>query len=167
MNRWYVAQTQVNAELKAQYHLKRQGFDCYLPTFLKRRRHARKVDTVSAPLFPRYIFIRRDLSHESWRVIHSTIGISHLICQNDLPTPVPVGVIEKFKDNVDDKGNVNMALIMKLAVGEKIQITMGAFVNQIGKFESLCSDGRVNVLMELLGRPITVRLPVSAVYASA
>ena len=167
MNRWYVAQTQFKAELKAQYHLRRQGFDCYLPTFLKRRRHARKVDTVSAPLFPRYIFIHRDLSQEGWRAIHSTIGISHLICQNNLPTPVPIGVVEKFKDNEDDKGNVNMASIMKLAVGEKIQITMGAFVNQIGTFDSLCSDGRVRVLLELLGRPIGVRLPVSAIYACA
>ena len=77
------------------------------------------------------------------------------------------GVIEKLKDTEDNNGSVNIASIMKLAVGEKIQITMGAFVNQIGKFESLCADGRVSVLLELLGRPIAVRLPASAVYACA
>ena len=42
--RWYVVQTQVNGELKAAQNLVRQGFEVYLPRYLKRRRHARKID---------------------------------------------------------------------------------------------------------------------------
>ena len=55
---WYVAQTQANAENKAVAHLARQGFATYLPRYLKRRSHARRVDVVAAPLFPRYLFVR-------------------------------------------------------------------------------------------------------------
>ena len=32
---WFVAKTQPNGEIKAQYHLKRQGFDVYLPQSFK------------------------------------------------------------------------------------------------------------------------------------
>ena len=44
---WYVVQTQPHAETKASLHLVRQGFATYLPRYLKRRRHARRVDTVA------------------------------------------------------------------------------------------------------------------------
>ena len=42
--RWYVVQTQVNGEARAAQNLMRQGFEIYLPRYLKRRRHARKID---------------------------------------------------------------------------------------------------------------------------
>ena len=67
--RWYVAQTQPNAENKALAHLARQGFVTYLPRFLKRRRHARRIDVVAAPLFPRYLFIAIDMSMQRWRSV--------------------------------------------------------------------------------------------------
>ena len=43
---WYVVQTHAIAEMKASMHLGRQGFEVYLPRFLKRRRHARRVEIV-------------------------------------------------------------------------------------------------------------------------
>ena len=59
---WYVVQTQVHAERKAAAHLNRQGFATYLPAYMKRRRHARQVQNVIAPLFPRYLFVAVDQS---------------------------------------------------------------------------------------------------------
>ncbi|MGH9550353.1 MAG: transcription termination/antitermination NusG family protein, partial [Terriglobales bacterium] len=50
--KWYVVQTHPYAETKAAAHLGRQGFETYLPRYVKRRRHARRVNTVAAPLFP-------------------------------------------------------------------------------------------------------------------
>ena len=42
--RWYVVQTQANGEAKAAEHLRRQGYEIYLPRYLKRRRHAPVAD---------------------------------------------------------------------------------------------------------------------------
>lgn len=67
--RWYVVQTQINAEAKAAEHLALQGFSLYLPRYLKRRSHARKVDTVARPLFPRYLFVAMDVAVQRWRSI--------------------------------------------------------------------------------------------------
>jgi hypothetical protein len=52
-SRLYVAHTQVHGEPKAAADLSRQGFKVYLPGYLRRRRHARRVEIVPGPLFPR------------------------------------------------------------------------------------------------------------------
>ena len=74
--RWFVAHTQPHAEVKATAHLARQGFQIYFPRYLKRRRHARKVDFVAQPLFPRYMFVAIDMATQRWRSIQSTFGVS-------------------------------------------------------------------------------------------
>ena len=167
MKRWYVARTHANAETKAQFNLLRQGFECYLPTILKRRSHARKVENVSRPLFPRYLFICRNLDNECWRAIHSTIGVSHLVCQNERPVPVPEGVIERLRQHEDDKGHVKIGSLMPFGIGQKVLITAGAFTDQIGHFERLCADGRISILLELLGRHVAVQVPAGAVSTCA
>ena len=78
---WYVVQTQVNAEAKAARNLMRQGFEIYLPRYLKRRSHARKIEKVAAPLFPRYLFVCVDMEKQRWRSIQSTFGVSRLVDQ--------------------------------------------------------------------------------------
>ena len=85
--RWFVAHTHPHAEGKATTHLNRQGFGIYFPRYLKRRRHARRIETVAAPLFPRYLFVAIDLNIQRWRSIYSTVGVSRLVCNGDDPTP--------------------------------------------------------------------------------
>ncbi len=104
--RWYVVQTQANAENKAVAHLRRQGFATYLPRYLKRRRHARRVDTVAAPLFPRYLFVEIDMAIQRWRSIYSTVGVSRLVCNGDCPVPVPDAVISSLRSRENASGFV-------------------------------------------------------------
>src|SRR6478752_1032989 len=87
-SRWYAVQSHPNAENKAVAHLARQGFTTYLPRYLRRRRHARRVEMVATPLFPRYLFVTIDMTRQRWRSIYSTIGVSRLVCAGDTPTPV-------------------------------------------------------------------------------
>ena len=67
------------------------GFETYLPRYEKRRRHARRVETVAAPLFPRYLFVAIDLASQRWRSIHSTIGVSRLVCNGEDPAVLADG----------------------------------------------------------------------------
>src|SRR3569832_1343226 len=92
--RWYVVQSQPNAERKAIAHLESQGFATYLPRYLKRRSHARRVEIVPAPLFPRYQFVGFDLTTQLWRSIFSTIGVARRVCNGELPTAISNQIIE-------------------------------------------------------------------------
>ena len=122
---WYVVQTQPNAESKAVAHLGRQGFATYLPRYLKRRRHARRIDVVTAPLFPRYLFVEIDMAIQRWRSIYSTIGVSRLVCTGDVPTPVPGHVVAMLKDREDAAGFIQLDRQPLFRVGDKIRVLEG------------------------------------------
>src|ERR1700738_5075035 len=106
--RWYVVQTRPQSEGRAAAHLERQGFEIYFPRYLKRRRHARRVETVAVPLFPRYMFVAIDLAVQRWRSIQSTIGVARLVCNGDHPAEVQDSIIKGFKRGEDDRGFVRL-----------------------------------------------------------
>ena len=156
--RWYVAQTQVHAELKALQHLKRQGFDVYLPRYLKQRRHARRVERVAAPVFSRYLFVSIDLTSQRWYSIRSTIGISRLIQQGERPVAVPDAIIAGLKSREDADGYVQLEQRPRFAPGDQVRISDGAFCDCLGLYDSINGTDRSAILLDLLGRKVRVIL---------
>jgi len=77
--RWFVAYTLPKSERRAVLHLGAQGFRTYLPEFQKTIRHARRLRTIRAPLFPRYLFVILDLERDRWLSVRSTFGISRVV----------------------------------------------------------------------------------------
>lgn len=167
MKRWYVVQTQAGAEEKAVAHLGRQGFDTYLPRYAKRRRHARRVDTVTVPLFPRYLFVGMDLEAQRWRAVHSTAGVSRLVCNGETPAAVPTGVVEEIRHREDDQGLVRLTEPARFREDDPVRITEGPLADRIGLFSTLSDDQRVVVLLDMLGRRVRVRVPAGSVDACA
>lgn len=167
MDRWYVVHTQPHAEAKALSHLRNQGFRPYLPRIAKRRRHARKVEEIAAPLFPRYLFVRLDLAAEQWRAIRSTVGVADLVIHGDAPAPVPNGVVEAIRAREDERGLVVLGSAADFRRGDRVTIAEGALEGCVGLFEAATDDERVVVLLELLGREVRVRVPPTALRASA
>ena len=94
--RWYVVYTQPNGESRADAHLRRQGYVTFLPKLLRRRRHARKIELVSRPLFPRYIFVKMDIASQGWHAIRSTFGVTGLVGGETGPQPVQDGIVESI-----------------------------------------------------------------------
>jgi transcriptional antiterminator RfaH len=163
---WYVVQTQPNAESKVIVHLGRQGFATYLPRYLKRRRHARRVDVVAAPLFPRYLFVEIDVAIHRWRSICSTIGVSRLICVGELPTPVPGNVVATLKNRENANGLIQLERQPQFRVGDKIRVRDGIFSDCLGLYDGMPDRDRVAVLLDLLGRKVRVLLDAEAVAAA-
>lgn len=164
--RWFVAHTHPHAEGKATAHLNRQGFEIYLPRYLKRRRHARRIETVAAPLFPRYLFVAIDLNAQRWRSIYSTIGISRLVCNGDDPTPVPAGVVEALKGREDTNGFIKLDSRPRFRAGDKIRVLEGAFSSCLGLFEGMAERERIAILLDLLGRKVRVIMDADLVAAA-
>jgi transcriptional antiterminator RfaH len=164
--RWFVVHTQPHAEGKATTHLNRQGFEIYFPRYLKRRRHARRIETVAAPLFPRYLFVAIDLSVQRWRSIYSTVGVSRLVCNGDDPTPVPDGIVEALRQREDTNGFIKLDPRAPFRAGEKIRVLDGAFSSCLGLFEGMAERERVAILLDLLGRKVRVVLDADLVAAA-
>ena len=166
MERWFVVHAQPNAEAKAVRHLRNQGFRPYLPLYAKQRRHARRVEIVAAPLFPRYLFVRLDPALERWRAIRSTIGVADLVCRGETPAPVPDGIVEAIRASEDERGLVVLRGA-DFRKGDRVAIAEGALEGCVGLFEAMSDDARVIVLLDLLGREVRVRVSPAALRASA
>jgi len=155
---WYLVHTQAFAEMKAASHLRRQGFSIYLPRYLKRRSHARRVETIAAPLFPRYMFVVVDQMTQRWRSIHSTVGVNHLVCNGDEPAIVPPGIISELRAREDEHGFIRLDIGSQFKPGDKVRVVDGAFHDCLGIFERVTDRERVAILLDLLGRKVRVVL---------
>jgi transcriptional antiterminator RfaH len=164
--RWYVVHTHVHAEMKAASHLERQGYGVYLPRYLKRRRHARRVETVAAPLFPRYLFVTIDRVAQRWRSIQSTIGVTHLVCNGEAPAFVTDAVVADLRGREDERGYIQLDNRPRFARGDKVRVVDGVFDACFGLFDGMADRDRVAILLDLLGRKVRVVLDGESVAAA-
>jgi hypothetical protein len=94
--RWHVVQYERASELKAAIEIVRRGFPVYLPTITKTRHHNHRLEEVTVPRFPPYLFTQFDAERDSWGTLLSTeakrAGIVKVLCKviNDRPYPIPV-----------------------------------------------------------------------------
>jgi transcriptional antiterminator RfaH len=164
--RWYVAQTRPHGEIKASLHLGRQGFETYLPRYLRKRRHARRVDTVASALYPGYVFVAIDLGVQRWRSIQSTIGVSRLVCRGEDPAAVPEGVVEELKRRQDEGGLIRLEHRARFSPGDTVRVVAGALGDCLGLYEGMDDRERVAILLDLLGRKVRVFLVSDLVDAA-
>lgn len=162
MKQWYVVQTHVNKEQTALENLERQNFHAYYPVYKKQRKHARKVETVKAALFPRYLFVEFDIEKDRWRAVQSTIGVSHLICHGIKPTPVPGEIIEAIQQREVEPGLIELSP-PPLKAGQKLMITEGPFEGYQALFETASADQRITVLLSYMNQHLKVKTARSAV----
>jgi len=167
MTAWCAVQTQVRCEDKAAFHLRRQGYTVFLPKHLKRRKHARRIDWVPAPLFPRYLFISLDPRAGQWWSIRSTVGVISLIMTGTFPATVPDEIIDEIKARQDEKGLVKLRAGCGFKRGDRVRIIDGPLNDLEGLFDGLNDEDRVTVLLDLMGREVKVRVPLEIVYACA
>jgi transcription elongation factor/antiterminator RfaH len=158
--RWYLVSTGPHQEQRALANLERQGFRPFLPRILKSVRHARSIRLVRAPLFPRYVFLPLNLERDRWLSVRSTFGVSSLYMAGARPGPVPEGVVEAFVDLVD--GTELTRLDAGLAVGDAVRVLFGPFADLVGTLCRLDDNGRVRVLLDIMGKSTPVSLPRSA-----
>ena len=166
MKQWYVVHTQANREHTATSHLKRQGFEVYLPIYQKTLNHARSVKLVTRPLFQRYLFVRVNAKMQRWRSINGTIGVSYLITNGEKPVPTPRGIVEAIQGREDNQGLVMMSPPV-YAIGQRLEVVEGPMATSTVFFQKFSDNNkRVLVLLEMLGRKVRTSLPATTVAAA-
>jgi transcription antitermination factor NusG len=154
--RWYAVHTLPFAERRAEAQLENQHFSTFLPKRQKTIRHARKLSTVIAPFFPRYLFVALDLNRDRWRSVNGTFGVSSLIMGGDLPCPAPHGIVESMVSVADAEGVLQLHSDLK--VGAPVRLAAGPFAEQLGILDRLDDSGRIRVLLNIFGRQVAVCL---------
>lgn len=155
---WCVVHTQPLKEQVASRHLIEQGFEVYLPQFRKTRRHARKVDEVLAPLFPRYLFVGMDMEVARFHAINGTRGVAYLLMQKDRPALVPTDVVEQLRAQEAPDGTVSMDCLQMFTKGDKVFVREGMFKDQYATFVGYTDSQRVEILLQFLGRDVKIQV---------
>ena len=158
MRQWYVVHSHANAESRALTNLARQDYDTWLPLYRKTRRHARRIETVLRPLFPRYLFVRVDLQAEVWRPILSTMGVSDLVSGADGPLPVGDAIVDGLKMQASEDGHFDLRP-SPFQPGDRVRIRVGPLADLEGIFQLESDAERVMVLLKLMGRAVRVTVP--------
>src|SRR5271165_1419975 len=128
--RWYAVHTLPFGEKRAAAQLQNQDYGAFLPKRQKTIRHARKLSTITAPFFPRYLFVALDLDRHRWRSVNGTLGVSSLVMVGERPCPAPHGVVESLVAVADTEGVLQLHSDLK--VGSPVRLSAGPFADQLG-----------------------------------
>lgn len=165
MSRWYAVNTHPHQEDRAERNLQRQGYATFLPVQRKTRRHARRIDTVRATLFPSYMFVSLDIETQAWSPINSSYGVRRIIHQNGRPAALPDRFVAGLQGATDEDGFV-VEDVETFKIGDRLRILAGPFADRIGAMVRLPAGDRITVMLDLLGREVQVSAPRNAITAA-
>jgi transcription antitermination factor NusG len=151
---WYAAYVRPGHELRVAHALAERGFDAFCPVETVWRRHSRKREAVSRPLFVRYLFVAIDHPRQSFLTATSTDGLDRLLGA-PRPREVPAAVIEGLRQ-AQGEGLFNHTQRRKphrFRSGQTVEITGGPFTGFLAEVIDAGGDGkrRVRVLFQALG----------------
>lgn len=150
MDHWYLIQFKPNSHRLAESNLHRQGFETFLPMQQITRRKASRFVNDLKPLFPGYMFIKVNAKRVPWRTINSTIGVSRLVSFGGKPKAVPRQLISGLMLRYDTSGTLLTA--NSLNYGDSVEMLSGPFSNFIATVDTIDSEQRIWVLVELMGQ---------------
>ncbi|WP_183564156.1 UpxY family transcription antiterminator [Mucilaginibacter sp. SP1R1] len=140
--KWLVVYTRPRWEKKVDRLLKRQGIESYCPLRYMESQWADRKKEISLPLFSSYVFVRVNLREES--MVLYCLGVLGYVYYMQRPAVVRDEVIEEIRRNLTLYKDVEIINLQSIAIGDRVQVKQGAFINQLGQVVQI--NGK-NVLM--------------------
>ena len=158
---WYLLKTKPNAHSTACEHLKRQGFDVFLPLIIKTTKKNGKFFDAKAPLFPGYLFMRAAVDPVPWNSVNGTRGISMAVTLDGVYRPVSTHIIEGLQCRCDDYSVIQS--LDDIFPGDRVKIERGPFAEFICTVEQIKDGQRAWVLIDLLQQQTRGEVSLDAV----
>jgi transcriptional antiterminator RfaH len=162
--RWHIAFVQPQSEAKAIAHLPRCITPYWPRLFKKVKGRCGTTRQVEKPMFPGYLFVRFGVHTPNWQRIFTSPGlrpINTLLCINGHYATLPEDAMAKIgrtenalrlQENLPRK-------LMPFKQGETVRIEEGPFCGFYAEVSDLDDQGRIGLLMEILGRVSRIYIP--------
>lgn len=164
MHKWYVVQVLSTHEKKAKKNLEDNrevmGMTGVIDQIVLPTENVSEVKqgqqrVVEKRLWPGYLLIKMTLNDDSWQYVKNTAGVIDFLGGGS-PTSLSDREIEELMRDLQDKQQ-KVTQRHKFAVGDRIKITDGVFVNFIGTVTEVFHDkGRLSVMVNIFGRETRV-----------
>ena len=163
---WYLIHTKPRQERIALLNLEQQGFACYMPMMALEKVLRGVIGVADEPLFPRYIFIQlaTEMSSKSWSPIRSTRGVNRLVSFGNQPAKVDEHLVQALRAH---EKKLNEAPRRWLEAGESVLLVEGAFAGVEGIFQMTDPEGRALVLIEMMCKPVQIKITPGQLRAVA
>jgi transcriptional antiterminator RfaH len=160
---WYCARTKPKHEHIAAANLRKYlGLEVFHPQLRVERSTQRGLVRLVEPLFPCYVFVRC-LIHDRLNEIRYTNGVSSIVHFADRIPSVSDTVIEELRACFNSEEP--MPVEETLQPGAEVQVGDGAFAGMRASVLRVLPAGRrVQVLLDILGRPTEVELDRRSVF---
>ena len=169
---WYVVHSYAGYENKVKTNLESRIsslnmedyiFQIEVPTEEVTEVKGGKRQQVVRKKLPGYLFVRMDLTDESWSAVRNTPGVTGFVGQTSRPTPLTVD--EVVKQLAPPKQKVVVAQkAVDFEVGESITVTDGPFATLPATINEINLDSqKLKVLVSIFGRETPVELSFNQV----
>lgn len=158
---WYVVNTKPHQEQRAAGTLEGLALETFCPMIRERRLIRRKMQTVTAPLFPGYLFAKFTLE-EAYRKVSFARGVRRVVAFGSVPIPVSEDMIREIQDRLTESNAVlgNTRFLAK----QPVHIQAGPLGGLEAIFErELSGQQRVVLLLRTLATQWRVNLPIEQV----
>lgn len=154
---WYCARTKPKHEhIAAAGLITRLGLEVVCPRLRVERPTRRGIVRLQEPLFPGYVFVRCVLEDKLDDLRHAN-GISSVVHFGGRVARVPDEVIDELRRHFEAEEPAVMEDVLKPGVG--VVVASGAFEGmRASVLQTLPARRRVQILLEILGRPTVVEV---------
>jgi len=162
MERWYVVHTKARREYQVARALERADLEVYLP---ETRETGSKEK--QSPFFPCYLFLKMDLAEVKPARWQWTPGLRRIVAFGEKPAPLPDEAVRLIRQQLAARAETGTKPKSKYQKGERLDIIDGPFRDLTAIFDRATEpEGRVQVLLEVMGRLCRVELPAENVQKS-
>ena len=171
-HRWYIVQAYSNFEKHVQKSIEREAAEkgladlfeeILVPTesFVEVRK-GRKIES-ERKFFPGYVLVKVDLTDQAYHLIKNTPKVTGFLGSANKPMPVSDKEVERIVGRIQEGVDAPRPLIT-FEIGETVKVVDGSFASFNGSVESIDEEhARLNVLINIFGRPTPVELEYSQV----
>jgi len=153
--RWFALYTKPHKEYMVQGLLRNQQVETYLPEIAVAVRRRDRRD--KKPFFPHYLFARLDPYSDRMAKVHWTPGLCRVVSAGGQPVSIPNEVVAHIRHRLETM--VEEKPVSPFKHGEIVHVTRGPFEGLNALFDrALLPEGRVRVLLELMGRLVAAEL---------
>jgi transcriptional antiterminator RfaH len=101
MNSWYAVNTKTHCEAIACASLERHGVEVFLPMLKERKVLRGKCGPTTSPLFPRYLFVKFDVSSQL-RAVRYARGVNNIVTFGSGPSVVDESIIHAIQSQLTE-----------------------------------------------------------------
>ena len=152
--RWYAVWTRARHEFSVREDLCAKGMEVFLPTMQRDSTRRDRHKTLTAPLFPGYVFVHSALNKMRYLQVARTLGVVTVLgWQEKNPLWIPDEQIESVKILVDR--SLPLSQHPYLRKGQWVRVVSGPLKEVVGIIQSVKGRQRLIVQIEMLKRAVS------------